>query len=466
MSRMSMAPQRNLTLTEELERLEQSITLTLQGTVGALYSLQQKTDKNQQRLITTSVALIVSSPRASSPLSSSMPRTRIRCGKGQSANISLTSYAEADQDETFVTQTTETQDQHDGQDNEEETITTNEDHDPPTATPIADNSLEDSLLSSPSVRSSRTPKQAQKGRGQSNENTQKSVFPDHDQTSGRGREPTTPGAYEERQRNMAETPGRPSPFLHSAQPTTQRKQQAAQNDVLLHRVLDKNYRVQATPHSTRKTTGRPKGAAREDTTKTQQTRSFAFDSSPMSPEMAAPQLRSEIFGSPAKGSKLPKGGAPPTPGVSVQQGKGKTPRRGTAGLSSARKTLFSEEIAAAGAKEKAKTPTTSGREWEIDYDDETSDFDYDMGMSPPKTMQFHVPQSRLLQTPAKEASKRIVEELMMTAGAGDVTDTLSELQIDEGRYDEFEDGADYEAGMGDDSPSVVRVAKESIDDSF
>lgn len=31
MSRMSMAPQRNLSLTEELEKLEQSITLTLQG---------------------------------------------------------------------------------------------------------------------------------------------------------------------------------------------------------------------------------------------------------------------------------------------------------------------------------------------------------------------------------------------------------------------------------------------------
>jgi hypothetical protein len=31
MSRQSMAPQRNLSLTEELEKLEQSITLTLQG---------------------------------------------------------------------------------------------------------------------------------------------------------------------------------------------------------------------------------------------------------------------------------------------------------------------------------------------------------------------------------------------------------------------------------------------------
>ena len=34
MSRQSMAPQRNLSLTEELEKLEQSITLTLQGKHG------------------------------------------------------------------------------------------------------------------------------------------------------------------------------------------------------------------------------------------------------------------------------------------------------------------------------------------------------------------------------------------------------------------------------------------------
>jgi DASH complex subunit ASK1 len=31
MSRAAIPPQRNLTLTEELEKLEQSITLTLQG---------------------------------------------------------------------------------------------------------------------------------------------------------------------------------------------------------------------------------------------------------------------------------------------------------------------------------------------------------------------------------------------------------------------------------------------------
>jgi len=37
MSRQSMAPQRNLSLTEELEKLEQSITLTLQGKHPPMY---------------------------------------------------------------------------------------------------------------------------------------------------------------------------------------------------------------------------------------------------------------------------------------------------------------------------------------------------------------------------------------------------------------------------------------------
>jgi DASH complex subunit ASK1 len=36
MSRPSVAAQRNLTLTEELEKLEQSITLTLQGNLGII----------------------------------------------------------------------------------------------------------------------------------------------------------------------------------------------------------------------------------------------------------------------------------------------------------------------------------------------------------------------------------------------------------------------------------------------
>jgi hypothetical protein len=48
MSRQSMAPQRNLSLTEELEKLEQSITLTLQGKYTIVYPTNT-TDRNRNR---------------------------------------------------------------------------------------------------------------------------------------------------------------------------------------------------------------------------------------------------------------------------------------------------------------------------------------------------------------------------------------------------------------------------------
>jgi DASH complex subunit ASK1 len=113
-----------------------------------------------------------------------------------------------------------------------------------------------------------------------------------------------------------------------------------------------------------------------------------------------------------------------------------------------------------------------------DFDDDrylgddttTSQFD----MSPPKTMQFHVPQSRLLQTPAREASRRIVDDLLMTAGA-DATDEIeSGIEHDEereltGRYgklmlDDFEDDDDF-LNDEDGSPSLVVRAK-GVDDTF
>lgn len=78
-----------------------------------------------------------------------------------------------------------------------------------------------------------------------------------------------------------------------------------------------------------------------------------------------------------------------------------------------------------------------------------SDSDDDgFAMSPPKTMQFHVPQSRLLQTPAREASKKIVADLLMTAGA-EATDEI-----------EFDD-----EGVEEPSPSVIKRGFEE-DDTF
>jgi DASH complex subunit ASK1 len=209
-----------------------------------------------------------------------------------------------------------------------------------------------------------------------------------------------------------------SPFV---QPTTSKKPHLNQ-DPLMHRVLDKTFRVQATPLiSPRKykptgafTPGTANRAAPTPRGATVNPRLPKWDdSSP--PSSPAPQLRADIF-SPMK--------TPRTPGISVQ-----TPAKG-------------------------KTPMSVGRNDDyVDYSD-----DDELDFSPPKTIQFHIPQTKLLQTPgtcktatcststnvatAREASRRIVDDLLMTAG-GDFT----------------------ESGMEDDSPSVVR-RQIDLDDSF
>lgn len=153
-------------------------------------------------------------------------------------------------------------------------------------------------------------------------------------------------------------------------------------DPLLHRLLDKNYRIQATPHKPTgvspikwKVTEKPQDKGKLPT--------WQEDSPMSSPEMAIPTLRSAAFMSPVKfpggvgrsRPAIPVSGAPRTPGVSVQ-----TP-------ATAKKTrdVYAEE--------------KRGRQQdEITWD---SDEDEDMygGMSPPKTIQFAVPPSKLLQTP-------------------------------------------------------------------
>ncbi|GKZ40064.1 DASH complex subunit ask1, partial [Aspergillus brasiliensis] len=138
---------------------------------------------------------------------------------------------------------------------------------------------------------------------------------------------------------------------------------------------------------------------------TNNSKKYAYDDSPLSsPEPEAPKLHAEIFSSPMKGVETPNTGRKrrpsanrlritPKPGISVL-----TPARGGGG----------------GTRRSA---------WDSDDDFDDGD-DEDLGPSPPKTMQFHIPQSRLMKTPAKEASKRIVEDLLFTAGANDTTDDL------------------------------------------
>jgi DASH complex subunit ASK1 len=157
------------------------------------------------------------------------------------------------------------------------------------------------------------------------------------------------------------SPFDPTSYLQS---TAQRKPGA---DLLLHRVLDKNYRVQATPHTTRKVNKTPANKP-----------SWRDTNSPMSsPPAAAPQLHAEIFSSPIR-QQYSRPSAPRTPGISVQ-----TPAKGKA------KELMTKP---------AKKDEIS---WESDSDEDAEGVYRELGMSPPKTIQFSLAQSRLLQTPGK-----------------------------------------------------------------
>ena len=266
-----------------------------------------------------------------------------------------------------------------------------------------------------------------------------------------------------------------SPFLP---PSTARprsppaKHRTPANDKLLHRVLDKTYRLQATPHNQPRLPIRSNSHIRNQTPKTTRRASPSDNSdSDSSPLLPAPQLHSEIFDSPARGRR-------PVPGVSVlTPAKAKTKPK-------PEPTADDEPNQASQANPSARIHTN--RIFDSDSDSD-SEADFLAGMSPPKTVQFHVPQSKLLRTPgtlrfnlfdsnphpspfnktfsllppfssaslteltslphpAREASKRIVSDILLTAGGGDdATATADEL----------------------DSPSVVgRGGKLGEEDTF
>jgi DASH complex subunit ASK1 len=150
----------------------------------------------------------------------------------------------------------------------------------------------------------------------------------------------------------------------------------------MHQVLDKTYRVQATPLGKGfRNAGAGAGAnARSKFTVTPNAASSrnARDDSPMSsPEPEAPQLHAELFDSPVKGVNA-------TPGTNRKRRTSSnrlrgTPKPGTSVLTPAK-------------NQGRHTPVWDS---EDDLDDE------DFGPSPPKTMQFHIPQSRLMKTPGE-----------------------------------------------------------------
>ncbi|PSK40248.1 DASH complex subunit ask1 [Elsinoe australis] len=400
MSRLSTAPNRNPSLVEELEKLEQSCTLML-----------QEIDHNfskAHRIVTSSIIPTVEAYAHHSQNVWEGSKFWKQFFEA-SANVSLSGYEEPaideSEDHTYTGDSV--------QDSSLQTTPTRTlDDDQGDATPDQDveDETEASLLDSPSnatgvmstLKVARTSNSAARSPPPSKARTAR--LPTRPRQSSE--QPSTPRTQTHVEGELLSS----SPFEPPSafQPSTAQRQN---HDPLLHRVLDKTYRIQATPHGTAlKTKSKPASKQDQTPATTTRTRTFAFDSSPVSsPAMPAPQLRSDLF-SPAQPSAKKQPRLPRTPGVPIASPQ---PRLTSAGRPVTRQPTNPQDIT-------KRTPAL----WDSDDEDDTSAF----GMSPPKTMQFAVPSNRLMQTPAREASRRIVADLLSEAGA----EGTDEIEWDDG----------------------------------
>ncbi|KAM0282703.1 hypothetical protein ACHAQH_002900 [Verticillium albo-atrum] len=428
MSRPSAAP-RNLTLTEELEKLEQSITLTL-----------QEIDHNfskAHRIVTTSILPVVESYGEHSKNVWEASKFWKQFFEA-SANVSLSGYEELANDEDETTNVEETTVQEDTT-GAYDTPRPHGRDDATINTPAGESTFhgEDSLLMDDELTGS-TPRVPKTRTIQANYSNLESPY-EALKRELKG-EPPAPNAEDEDEEQQEEdstvlfaqhTARLPDMSMtpRSLLPQPQQSVQRGNKDPLLHRMLDKTYRLQATPHkgtqyriSPFKKEDEGKGKAREGVP--------SWQDSPMSsPAMEVPKLRSEAFMSPVKSAARQRLAAatagPRTPGVSVQ----------TPASTRRTKNVFP------GYEDTTTTTDApvAKQKYEIDWDSDSDDGAFG-GMSPPKTIQFALPPSKLLQTPAREASKRIVDDILMTAGA--------------------------EPDSSEDSPTMVKMNDDILNDSF
>ena len=251
-------------------------------------------------------------------------------------------------------------------------------------------------------------------------------------------------------RNPGSSPMKAASNTQPRSTTTRRKanpqktpSMAPNKDVMLHRVLDKNYRLAATPltttasksrrqhpltsgnpalpHRTTSAAGETPSTTRNRKPPPSQQNPHLFDSLDSSPAAPpAPTLNADLFKSPgAAPSRRYIGsgvGGGRIPGMSVlssaKKRNGLTPRRQQPQQPQTRVSNVDEQGEKEGLSEAEKKRLD---EWNDDDDDdlgngegglryegdedEDTDGDLLQGMSPPKTIQFHIPQSRLLQTP-------------------------------------------------------------------
>ncbi|KAI2625190.1 hypothetical protein GGS21DRAFT_531677 [Xylaria nigripes] len=440
---------RNLTLTEELERIEQSITLTL-----------QEIDHNfskAHRIVTTSILPLVEQYGEHSNKvweSSKFWKQFFEA----SANVSLSGYEElADEGDGATAAEETTVDESTSELNTMQEVSTAEpseyhDKQQPNNDVVEDSTLGDFTITGstprpPATKSMHTqfadfgsPYQALRRELKGEKGVFKDdLLADKEEDEYSEDDDGTMGltshqlATSTRLPDMSMTPRSSSLMLDEA---TQQQSAPKSKDLLLHRVLDKNYRLQATPIKSLTHTGRfrarspPKKAAEEEADEDKTRRALWAESPMSSPEMAVPKLRSDLYMPTTKTQRRGGVEVPRTPGVSVQ-----TP------TTSKRRDIFAEARSRDLDKGKGKDKDRDPDEimWQSDEDDNEADSFFG-GMSPPKTIQFVLPPSKLMQTPAREASRRIVDDILITAG-------------------EAPEESEY-------SPTMVKVNHDILDDTF
>lgn len=417
---MSRLPtgQRPLGLTEELERLEQSITLTL-----------QEIDHNfsrAHRIVTSSILPIIEQYADHSRAVWDGSKFWKQFFEA-SANVSLSGYEEPEQG-----QEASEQDEESDQATTHTTLNTSESYETPTARHISPDSIENVDLSNLTISPSHSTPRPQRDVHKPRRSPYRSLRQDTDSKKSNGKtsmrgigDPHTPSKQSSSLLDdVAMTPQQSPELKREKLPAHPIGTSQKSQDPLLHAVLDKKYRIQATPLTSK------------HSSKAINTSKFATDNILESSPLAPPELHTEVFDSPVRRELTQQLNKPRTPGLSVL-----TPRHD---------------------KNLALKPSNAGV-WD-DSDDDLIDEQTGLpfGASPPKTMQFHVPQSRLMKTPAKEASKQIVDNILASAGLprGANGEDLSEdidLELDR----DYEDDAYDES-----SPSVIRKADVLNDDTF
>lgn len=426
MSRSALgSQQRPLTLTEELEKLEQSITLTL-----------QEIDHNfsrAHRIVTSSILPIVEQYANHSREVWEGSRFWKQFFEA-SANVSLSGYEEQQSTHENVEETAT----EDSSAASHTTLETSESYETPNPQHVSTDSIQDIDLSNLTISPSHsTPRPSKQRQRKGEMSPYKTLQQEVDQTTNVDvtyaslpAGPRTPSKQSSSLLDdVAMTPEQ-SPEILRREPSLPRPSTVKRSDPLLHTVLDKNYRIQATPLASHRPTHR---SARTPATanRGRKASEAVFESSPLAP----PELHAEVFDSPMRREITQNMNNRRTPGVSVL-----TPGR---------------------------QKTTAGKQsmdiWDSDEEDavdEATGIPY--GASPPKTLQFHIPQSRLLKTPAREASKQIVDNILASAG-------VNRNILGEEYSEDFEIDLDLDEdnnAMDENSPSVVRRAVGLEDETF